>query len=325
MVGDNIILVRLRFTTPKASVKDDLLSEQVCKQVGADGRSMRVNKDLIKINDVLSYRRKGRRILRERGVPWSPTRTDEHGNKKEDAWYALAGVEIDDVSEQLLTLKEKYMEAAADLRDQYQTKVIDDAIERLGSSYNPEDYPSAQEFYEQFSWETEVMMLSEMKDIEKDFRLKLPAKMAEEQVALALRKEKQRVQNCIAEVFARTEQLILGSENNPGPVPSLRDYNPDAKDKRKGNTFRNKSIYAKIDAHREFVEGVNSYAEDAGLAKMVKAIDVFATKIRPSDPEQIRTSPIVRNKVIAGLMGILGGDQVQNTTPQPATGAGQFV
>lgn len=325
---DNVVVIQARIKCPSQSRKDAGLTEQLAQDLGADLQSIRVRKDLFKLRVATRHRDRARKILREECVPWSDARIDDSGTKKEDPLWACSGRKIASVAEQLQECREAFFDAVRLMVDNYQG-LLDEAKGRLGAAFNPKEFPDVREFESRFSWEVEVTPLMDMSHAEDDFRIKLPEKMAEEQVQLRQDKEERRLAGSVATAKKRVTDLIIGDNKNPGIVPRLERYDPDEDDKRKGNSFRDGSIYEKFDEQREWIDGVNDFADSKELTDLIERMDDFAGKIRPIDPSEIRTNKATRDKVIRGLKGVLDlsvtGKDKRRSPKGAKTGAAQFA
>jgi hypothetical protein len=207
--------------------------------------------------------------------------------------------------------------------------LIEEAKGRLGTAFNPDEFPSVEEFESRFTWEVEITPLLDLANLEHDFRVKLPEKLAEDQIALHHEKMQQRVTNSVDTAKKRVAKLIIGDNKNPGLVTKLRNYTADEEeDSRTGNTYRDKVIYEKFDETREWVDGVNDFADDDSLKELLTRMDHFTAKVRPIDPAKIRTNKQTREAVIKGLTAVMDATGEANrvaTKGKGKTGASQFV
>lgn len=326
---DNVVVIQARIKCPSQSKKDVGLSEQLCQQTGADTQSLRVRKDLLRLRAATKFRDKCRKILREECVPWSTSSISEEGVKKEDPLWACSGRKIASVADQLQECREDFFDAVRLMCDNYDG-LIEDAKGRLGTAFNPDEFPSVEEFESRFTWEVEITPLLDLENLEHDFRVKLPEKLAEDQIQLHQKNMAKRVSNSVDTARKRVADLIIGDNKNPGIVTKLRKYNPDEDDKRKGNSFRDKIIYEKFDEVREWVDGVNDFADDDDLTELLARMDEFTAKVRPIDPAKIRTNKQTREAVIKGLVRVMDatGESDHSTVPASTkgrTGAAQFL
>ena len=326
---DNVVVIQARIKVPSQSKKDVGLSEQLCQQTGADSQSLRVRKDLLRLRAATKFRDKCRKILREECVPWSTSRINEEGVKKEDPLWACSGRKIASVADQLQECRENFFDAVRLMCDNYEG-LIEEAKGRLGTAFNPDEFPTVEEFESRFTWEVEITPLLDLTNLENDFRVKLPEKLAEEQIAIMNKNARQRVTNAVDAAKKRVAALIIGDNKNPGIVTKLRAFSPDEDDARKGNTFRDKIIYEKFDETREWVDGVNEFADDDDLTELLVRMDQFTAKVRPIDPSKIRKDKAMREKVIQGLTAVMDATGEIRSAPSGAgskgkTGAAQFL
>lgn len=313
---DNVVTLRVRIKCPSESKKDDFLSKKLCDETGADPTALRVRKDLFKIREVTRWRDKARKLVRDECVPWSAVRTDSFGNKKEDALWACAGRNIERVSGELQGYRENFFSEVKKKVDNYE-EVIEEAKSRLDSAFNADDFPTQEEFESRFGWEVEVQPLQDITEIEEDFRTKLPKAMADEQVAHAKAKLENQMSNGVQTVMSRTLNKLMDEKD--GIIPKLKAYDPDAKDKRKGNSFRDKSLYENMDELKEFAEDINTFLDADELRGLVDTIGTFCDDIRPENPDEIRTNKATRERVIAGL-----ADVVETAKGTPSAKGGGF-
>lgn len=318
---ENVVTLRVRIKCPSESKKDDFLSRKLCEDTGADPTALRVRKDLYKIREITRWRDKARKLVRDDCIPWSAVRTDSFGNKKEDALWACAGRVIERVAGELQKYREEFFTEVKKKVNNYD-EVIEGAKSRLGSAFNADDFPTKEEFEQRFGWDVEVQPLQEMADIEEDFRTKLPKAMADEQVAKAKAKLEGQMANGVQSVMSRALDKLMDEDD--GIIPKLRAYDPDPKDKRAGNTFRDKSLYENMDDLQEWAEGINDFLDADELRDLVASIDTFRKDIRPQDPNLVRVDKATRERVIAGLADIV---ETAKGTPGAAKGGGfgQFV
>lgn len=319
---DNVILLRVRVFLPTMSKKDQSLTDKLCAELQAQG--VRVNKDLFKLTDVKTYVDAARRHLREECVPWSSHRVDQSGAKKQDSLWAQSGREIKKTVAVLQDLKEKFEAAAKSKVDNY-TALVEEQRKLQGGAFDPADYPTKEEFAESFVWETEVMPLRDVADEETDFRLKLPKKIAEEQIRRYRRDVERKVGNVVKDVMHRLAEQLVGKEDDQakkGLIPRLTEYSPDAEDKRVGNTFRDKRLYDNIDDFRVWVDKIREAIHSEELNELSERLRVFCEDIRPKDPELVRTDDAVRKRVIQGLRGLMRPEEMPEDASPKVAGDG---
>lgn len=313
---DNIVLVRVRVKVPTPTKKDENLTDKLCKDLKAQG--VRVNKDLFKLTDVVKHATRARRILREQCVPWSAQRTDADGLKKQDFVWASRGKEIQRLASELQDCREKFMEAANQMADNYDD-LIAERKKALGGAFNPSDYASKEAFRERFEWDTEITPLADVADAENDLRLKLPKEIAEQQVGRFRRDLNRRVENVVADITHRIAEQTLGTSSEEGLIKRLEKYDPDPNDKRKGNTYRDVKLYDNIDQLRDFVKQIHEGIPVESLGDIVDRLDHFCDNVRPVDPQEVRSDEKIRRKVIKGLEGLMKPEEMPEADPTKIT------
>lgn len=300
--ADSVVLVRVRVACPGETKKDDFLTKEMRDQYSAHEGWLNVRKKIFDLSDITRHRDRMRKTLRDEAIPWSSTKTDEHGNKKQDPLWAIPSVEAKALLETLQGMREDFFTAVRNYD-------YDAAVERArigsGGAFNKDDFPTKKEFQERFQWDVEVIPLMDVADAENDFRLKLPKKAAEEQVKRYKESLDTKVTNGVKDIMRRAVENLVGTEKKPGLVPRLRDYDPDPDDKRKNNTFRDASLYKKLDDFSEWIDGMNTFLDNQELRDLQARLDDFISNVRPDDPSVVRDDERVRKDVIAGLMGVL--------------------
>lgn len=311
---DNAVVVRVRIKKARASMKDELLSDEVCKRYGIDPSRARVSKDIFKMPDINRPITAARAYLREHGVPWSATTEDEDGKKKQDATWVFNGRDVKSMADFMRSSKEEFEGAVQKMADDWDG-VVAEIRRELGGAFNQGDLPTREEFLSQFKWETEITPLMDLDKIEEDFRLiSLPEEIINEQLAQHRRQLGEKIDGVVRDMFKRVQTEIMGDARDKGLLAGLEEYDPDPDDKRKGNTFRDARLYGNMNEWRDFAHGVAEiFPEAPGLKELCDRLDTFCDKILPTDPEVVRTDDVVRKRVIQGLEGILNPSKMPET------------
>lgn len=329
----NAVLVRVRIKKARASMKDEFLSDEMCRKYGIDPGSARFTKDIFKMTEINRPITRVRAYVREHGMPWSAVADDEHGKKKQDAVWIFNGREVKELADVCREGKEEFERAVREKADNWEAE-LDDIRKRLGASFRAEDIPSRDEFVSQFRWETEITPVQDMESLLEDYRLQLPEEVANEQIERFKRDMGQKISNVVQDTTDRVAKEILGDAKDKGLLAGLEQYDPDPTDKRKGNTFRDSRLYGNMNDLRDFAHSVQEVFPDSeDLDSLVSRLDKFCDEILPEDPELVRTDDVVRKRVIQGLRGLLDpskmpedDETVEEKPDAPATGGfGQFV
>lgn len=333
----NAVLVRVRIKKPRASMKDKVLSQEVCDKYGIDPQSARVSKDVFKMTEVNRPVTEIRAYLREKAMPWSATEADESGKKKQDAVWLLNGREVKEFADKSRSCKEEFEGAGRNMADNWDD-VLADIQSRLGGAYNPSDLPTREEFLSQFKWETIIEPLTDVEAAMEDYRLKLPEEVAAEQIARFQRNLATKVSNVVRDMMRRIAREVLGDGREGGDrgmLAGLEEFAPDPNDKRKGRQYKDTRLYGNTadlrDMAHKFVEVFPDCEE---LKAIADRLDTFCDEILPKDPEVVRNDPLVRKRVAAGLRGLLDPDKMPETEtekeeeeqkPKKSGGFEQFV
>lgn len=326
----NAVVVRVRVKKARASMKDEFLSDEICNKYGIDKSSARLTKDIFKMTDINRPISRIRDYLRTNGYPWSATTEDEYGKKKQDATWLFNGREVKDLADFARQCKEDFEAAVKKKADNWDDEV-QDVRRRLGAAFRQEDLPTREEFVSQFRWETEITPLQDMDEIMKDYRMKLPEEIANEQMERYQRDLGTKVSNVVRDAINRVTTEVMGDARDKGLLKGLEEYDPDPNDKRKGNTYRDSRLYGNMNELREFTHGVaDVFPGQPQLESLVQRLDKFCDDILPDDPAVVREDPQVRKRVIAGLRGLIDEtkmpeDEAVEESKAPAGGFGQFV
>lgn len=323
---DNGMLVRLRAPGWQGVKTDPRIKAIVCKETGADESAVTGSKIIVPrtlIKEIKSPVEVARFHLKEVAVPWSANKSDLSGNRKEDGFWLvyqkdLPALEV--IFRDCRTAREKAIRKFLRMYDD----VIAERRVSLGSLFSQDDYPTKNWLKERFSWTVEVKPLWDLADVEKDLRLKLPASWSAEQVQLARLDEAKRIGNAVA--AAANEVVTFVTDT----TTKLRDYDPDSmtvecseclfpphhfpdpnckkckgtgvtEDKRKGNTFRDKTLFANVPKLRERIERLNEMLGDDALVDSVKSLTDLEKLLNSTDGKEIRENGKLREKVAEGL------------------------
>lgn len=312
---DNMVIARVRVKKATASAKDFFLSDELCAKYGIDKSSARVSKDLFKMSEVNAPVTAMRAFMRENGVPWSATTEDEHGKKKQDAAWVFTGRHVKEFTDMAQQFREDFELQVRKMYDNYDD-VMADARRRLGAAFKEEDYTDRDDFLAQFVWETEIEPMPDPEKMAKDFRIGLPQDIVDEQLARVHRQNAAKIANVAGNLMGRVVAELVGDGGkDKGLLAGVAAYRPDPNDKRKGNTFRDVRLYENIDNIREFAHEINDVFTHHAIKDLCDNLDTFCENIRPKDPELVRTDKVIRQRVIAGLKGLLSGSMPKDDDP----------
>ena len=312
---DNMVVARVRIRMPRKSMVDKTITDEVRAKHGiADGWGS-MSKKLYDMPEVTGAASAQRKLFREKGVPWSSS--GEEDGRKADASWAFVGKDVKEVLDETKENRERFEKGAMAARDNYDELVLGPARQHLKGGFRAEDFPTAEEFYEMFGWEVEIVPLMDVADVEKDFRLKLPAKIAEQQVAVHAEAQAKKVRNVLADLVGRAHREILGDgkgdkSKDKGLLNGVESYNPDEGDKRKGNSFRDVRLYGNMGQIRDFAHSVNTVFQSDEIGEFCQNMDTFCDKVLPKDPADIRTDDKVRAQVVDAMKAMLNGIPVSN-------------
>lgn len=316
---DNMVIVRVRVKKASASAKDVALSEALYAKHNIDKSWARVSKDLFKMAAVNAPVTAMRAFMREHGVPWSATSEDENGKKKQDAAWVFTGRHVKEFTDMAQELREEFEREVKVMYDNYED-VIKQAKRALGTSFNAEDFPTRDEFYSQFVWETEIEPMPDPEEVASDFRMGLPQEVVDEQIARVHRQNAVKIGNVANNLTSRLASELIGDgKKDKGLLAGVVEYKPDPNDKRKGNTYRDVRLYDNIDNLRTFAHEIDEVFKHHIIKDLCDNLDTFCEDIRPSDPEVVRTDKEARRRVVAGLKGLMTGD-MPKPEPKPKKG-----
>jgi hypothetical protein len=256
--------------------------------------------------------------MTDKGVPWV--------RNQGSMFYAFHGKVIADVAEELRACREEFFEAVRQMRNQY-VDLLSEAEFTLGAAYDPGDYLSAEEFEQSFTWDLEVVEAMSLSNIKRDFREKLPKEFAEEQVKKAETRLKNQVVKSVHSVMERIVRDLAGdgTRANPGLINRIMTFNPNEEDRRKGNSYRDVSLYDSLDDFSDFVDNVNDMLEGhEKLEDLSGKLNDFRHTVRPSDPALVRTNTEVRENVVSELRKIVGFAR-ESEAELEASGFAQFL
>ena len=263
--------------------------------------------------------------LREIGVPWSSSKSDLKGNKKQGGDYLVYNGDFPKLEPIFRKCKSDREAAVRYFLDRYDDVIAAQRVS-LGPLFREEDYLSRSELEERFSWTVEITPLWSMSNVEDDLRLKLPTSWAEEQVKVAKLEEAKRISNAVAAVANEVAMFMTGTEKKPGILTRLNDYDPSAMlkdcpacegydepdcekcdgtgkvtDKRVGNTFRDKTLYDSLPELRERISDLNNMLGDDALDATVNALSDVEKLLDGTTPEEIRNDEDTREDIAEAL------------------------
>lgn len=177
---EQAMLITLSVSCWTNSIKDRKVSAEVERTHNARDAG-RYNKTLVDktyVDPLTSFAGQIRAFHYTMTLPW--------GNNGDRLLPAKLFMEY---SAQLRKLTSQYDDLVTDFLKVYDTRLIQDARNRLGSMYNPEDYPPSAELRQKFGVRTDITPLSEgsdfrvdVSDAERDrIRGEIDAKLAERQ------------------------------------------------------------------------------------------------------------------------------------------------
>ena len=156
---EQAMLVTLSVSCWTNSIKDRKVSAEVERTHNARDAG-RYNKTLVDkshVDPLTSYAGQIRAYHYKMTLPW--------GNNGDRLLPAKLFMEY---SAEMRSLSRKYDDLVTEFLKVYDTKLVQDARARLGSMYNPEDYPTSAELRQKFGVRTDITPLSEGSDFRVD-------------------------------------------------------------------------------------------------------------------------------------------------------------
>jgi hypothetical protein len=294
---DNGVLIRLRAPGWSATKAYRRIREAACSATGANITSVSGSKYLIPrhyLKGIKAPVDEARRAIADVSIPWSANKSDDRGNRKEDAMWLCPTMRLPDLEKKLRACRQGREDALKDLVRNYPTILAEMRVS-LGSLHDDDDYPTVEELQAKFSWDVDITPLWSLANVENDLRLKLPAAWAEEQVEHARREEGKRIANAVAMVAQEAVDFVEETASK------LKEYNPSDDDGRKGNTFKNKTLFKNVTRLREKLEQVNVMLEDDAIRDTVDALKSVESTLDGLDPAEIRKSEETRKAVAKAL------------------------
>lgn len=188
---------------------------------------------------------------------------------------------------------EKYTDQLRAARLRYETATdnfitgyndfITEAHTRLGSMFNRDEYPEAETLREKFHFGVEIHGVPESGD----FRAKLPDPTTKALVKEIERKQKQRLDNAMTDIYRRMEGLLTHL------VKKLREYQPSRENGEAVNLFRDSLIY-NIASLAEIIPAMN-LTDNAELNKLAQRMKDELTE---HDPCILRTDSNLRKQTV---------------------------
>jgi hypothetical protein len=294
---ENGVLIRLRAPGWSATIADPRIKEIAAASTGADTHALTGSKYIIPrnlIKDIKSPVDRARRAISSVSIPWSANRVDDRGNRKEDGMWLCPSSELPDLEVILRNCRQDREAALRSFLADYENIIAERRV-TLGTLFNDFDYPEKDWIKEKFSWDVDIVPLWSLADVEDDLRLKLPAAWAEEQIEHARKEEAKRIAYAVASVAHEAVDFVEDTASK------LNEYQPNDEDGRKGNTFKNKTLYKNVTRLRERMEKVNVMLGDDALHDTISALQAVESTLGGTDPGELRTNPETRKALADAL------------------------
>lgn len=312
-VFDNAVVCRLRVKLPGQTKKDTRATEAAASGVKADVRRIASIKSLFtkgSLTECTGAASSMRASIRDLCVPWDAVR-EEDGQKKQDATWVCVGANIEALMEANRENRERFEVG----RDALVSRLSDEreaARRELGDAFDEDDYPEPDEFVKQFLWQFDIEPLVSVAS-PSDWRMKLPKDAADAAMDHYARTTGARVHNVVSDLWSRIEERVIGDPTaKPGTKNAAKEgllsrldrYTPDPEDKRKGNSYRDASLYGGMVAIRDMGRAVSEVFDDPALKDFVQKMDAFVDTILPEDPAVVREDDDARARVVQGLTAL---------------------
>lgn len=278
------VLISLRATQPSATKVAQQGKDAIVNATGAKRELVSASKRIIPaeiMREIKAPVDAARRLIIEKGVPWSSNKTDRRGNRKEDGKWLIPIEELPDMEQVLRKLRQQREEGKRKFRDAYPT-IIAEARLKLGTLFNEEDFPPVGEMMERFTWVIDIQPLHSLAHVEQDLRMKLPASWAQEQVEIAVREENKRIANAIS---TAAREMVDFAEDT---VDKLRSHDTTTDDKRAGQTFKEKPLRRNIARVRERMSSLNTMLDDDALNEVVNSLDGLIGRLEGAEVGSIQ-------------------------------------
>ena len=230
-----------------------------------------------------------RNLMKRLGIVWTANTNNAYGGRLSQGQYLLMSEQLVEFSEgmeryrmqwedlkrtELFSQWPNILEDYAKKLDRALADATDDIDRRAAYiAYNPDNFPSLDKLKKSFSWDVKVDPLLDIADIQKDIRLRAPAEVMEQVVKDAKRNQAMRISNAVGSMAERVIDMTANM------AEAIHNYDPDPKDKRKGNTLPKGPSYKNLSELADTLENVNKVLDDSSLADTVEKMREFEDHI----------------------------------------------
>ena len=280
-LGERALLVTLNVGSWNGMALDKEVSDEVSETHKADKDAGRYNKRIIatkflsNVSSHISVARKSHRLLT---LPW-----------QDDGTRILSVTGYEHYT-QTMKLKSHGMEAAATEFVKNLPDYIKEAKTRLGTMFNPDDYPTADEVREKFYIDVEMKPIPESGD----FRAKLTTEAVKAVTQDIENRCNAKVEAAMQDVYARIVDVTAKMSER------LRAFEPSAKDEPTKNVFRD-TLVGNVAELADLIPSLNITGDPKldALAKQLK------DDLVEYSPEVLRADAKARKKTADNAERIL--------------------
>lgn len=272
---ERAVLIRLRATQKTWTVQSAEARQAIASQTGADIDSVTGGKKLLPPSVMRQVRRPvelARKALRENGVPWSASRGDAEGLRKEDGWWLVHVNVLPELEAIFRECRQMREQGEMALWKRYDRLVVG-ARMKLGTLFREEDFPPLDEVKKMFTWNVDIQPLFAMENVANDLRVRLPSSWADEQIQQARDDERRKLANAVA---AAAAEVMDFAEKT---VVKLRDHDLGTEDKRSGQSFKEGPLRRNIAGLAERMKVLDDMLEDPALSKVTQGLDGLVSKL----------------------------------------------
>jgi len=226
--------------------------------------------------------RHAREFMKRHTIIWSASRNDENGGRVTGGQYLLTTDKLVEFESGMNIHRQEWEDRKRrELFAQYD-RICEKAPTALNDAYDEKYFPPLDELKKQFEWNVTLTPLWDVNDISNDVRLKASSELVNNCIEEAQRDQSMKISNAIGSVAENVIELT-------SDIAERMEYDPDPKDKRKGNNLPKAPTWKKLSELTDTLESVSELFEDDDLTETVTKMRQFESHVQGmGDAKEIR-------------------------------------
>ena len=226
--------------------------------------------------------RYAREFMKSKAIIWSSSKNNSNGGRVSGGQYLLTTDKLPEFEEGMAKYRRQWEDLKRTELFSEWDMIRAEAPTALNDAYDERYFPPIDELKKQFEWNVRLVPLWDVNDISNDVRLKASSDLVDSCIEEAQRDQAMRISNAIGSV---AESVIdLASD-----IGGRMEYNPDPKDKRKGNVLPKAPTWKKLSDLTDTLEDVNGMFEDDALGETAEKMRELRDHVENmGSPEEIR-------------------------------------